>query len=58
MELFNENYIDIVEKSSGKKHLSRGISSDASQDEMTVKGIIPVYSNNPSILEINDLFVP
>ena len=36
-ELFDEHYIIIVEKSSGKKPLSLGNSSDASQDEMTVK---------------------
>ena len=42
MELFNEHYINIVEKSSGKKPLSLGNSSDASQDEMTVKEIIYV----------------
>ena len=37
VELFNEHYINIVEKSSAKKPLSLGNSSDASQDEMTVK---------------------
>ena len=49
VELFNEHYINTVEKSSGKKPLSLGNSSDASQDEMTVKEIISVYSNHPSI---------
>ena len=52
VELFNEHYINIVEKSSGKKPLSLGNSSDASQDEMTVKEIISVYSNHPSIRKI------
>ena len=52
VELFNEHYINIVEKSSGKKPLSLGNSSDASQDEMTVKEIIHVYSNHPSIRKI------
>ena len=37
VELFNEHYINIVEKSSAEKPLSLGNSSDASQDEMTVK---------------------
>ena len=37
VELFNEHYINIVEKSSDKKPLSLRNSSDASQDEMTVK---------------------
>ena len=56
--------IYIVEKSSGKNPLSLGNSSDASQDEMTVKEIISVYSifeyfciflyfyNHPSILAL------
>ena len=57
MELFNEHYINIVEKSSGKKPLSLD-SSDASQDEMTVKEIISVYSNHPSIRKIENLSVP
>ena len=41
-EQFNEHYINIVEKSSGEKPLSLGNSSDASQDEATVKEIISV----------------
>ena len=39
VELFNEHYVNIVEKFSGKKPLPLGNSSDASQDEMTFKGI-------------------
>ena len=58
MELFNEHYINIVEESSGKKPLSLGNSSDASQDEMTVKEIISVYSNHPSTRKIKNLCVP
>ena len=58
MELFNEYYINIVEKSSGKKPLSLGNSSDASQDEMTVKELISVSSNHPSIRKIKNLCVP
>ena len=42
MELFNEHYINILGTSSGKKSLSLGNSSDASQDEMTVQEIISV----------------
>ena len=37
VELFNQNYINIVENSSGKKPLSLGDSLNASQDELTVK---------------------
>ena len=43
-ERVNEHYISIsiAEKSSGKKPLLLGNSSDASQNEMTVKEIISV----------------
>ena len=58
VELFNEHYINIVEKSSRKKPLSLGNSSDASQDEMTVKEIISEYSNHPSIQKIKNLCFP
>ena len=57
VELFNGHYINIVEKSSGKKPLSLGNSSDASQDEMTVKEIISVYGNHPSTRKIKNLWV-
>ena len=49
VELFNEHHINKVEKSSGEKPLSLGNSSDASQDEMTDKEIISIYSDHPSI---------
>ena len=52
------NIIQIVEKSTGKKPLSLGNSSDASQDEMRVEEIISVYSNHPSIRKIKNLCVP
>ena len=58
MELFNEQCINIVEKSPGKIPLSLGNSSDASQDEMTVKEIISVYSNHTSIRKSKKLSVP
>ena len=58
MELFNEYYVNIVQKSSGKKPLSLGNSSDAFLDEMTVKEIISVYSNYRSIRKIKNLCVP
>ena len=58
MEVFNEHYINIVEKSSGKKHLSLGHSSDASQCEMIVKDIISVYGNHLNIRKIKNLCVP
>ena len=58
VELFNEHYINIVEKSSGKTPLSLGNFSDVSQDEMTVKEIISVYNNHPSIRKIKNFCVP
>ena len=53
MELFNEHYINIVEKASCKKPLSLGNSSDASEDDMTVK-----ESNHPRIRKIKNVCVP
>ena len=47
-----------MEKCSGKKPLSLGNSSDASQDEMTVKEIMSVYSNHPRIRKFKNLCVP
>ena len=59
VELFNEHYyIYLVEKPSGKKPLSLGNPSDASQDEMKVKEIISIYSNHLSIRKIKNLCVP
>ena len=58
MDVFIEHYINIVEKSSGKKPLPLGNSSDASQDEMTVKKVTSAYSNHPSIRKIKHLCVP
>ena len=58
MELFNEYYISTVEKSFSEKPLPLGNSSDASQEGMTVKEIISVYSNHLSIRKIKNLCVP
>ena len=38
--------------------MSIGDSSDISQDELTTKGIISLYSNHPSIRKIKNLCVP
>ena len=56
VELFNQNYISIAENSSGKKTSSLGDCLNASQDELTVKEIISLYSNHPSIQKIKSLF--
>ena len=58
VELFNEHYINIAEKSSGTKPLSLGNSSDAAQDEITVNEIISVYSNHPSIQKNQKFMYP
>ena len=49
VELLNQNYINIVENSSSKKPSSLGDCINASEDEITVKEIILVYNNHPSI---------
>ena len=56
VEIFNENYINIVEKSSGKKPSSIGDCLNASEDVSTVKEIIARYSNHPSIQKIKNSF--
>ena len=57
VELFNQNYINIVESSSGKKPSSLRNCFNASQDELTVKKkIISLYSNHPSIQKIKSVF--
>ena len=56
MELFNQNYINIVENSSGKKPSSLGDFLNASQDELTVKETVSVCSNHPSIQKIKSVF--
>ena len=58
VELFNDHYINIAETYSGKRPLSLGNSSNASQDEMTVKEIISVCSNHPSMQKIKNACVP
>ena len=54
--LFNQTYINIVKNSSGKKPSSLGDCLNGSQDELTVKEIISVYSSHPSIQKIKSLF--
>ena len=56
VEIFNENYINIVEKSSGKKPSSLGNCLNASEDEKTVIEIISAYSKHPSIQKIKSSF--
>ena len=55
LELFNQNYTSIVEHSSGKKPSSLVDCLNASQDELTVKETISVYSNHSIIQKIKCL---
>ena len=57
VEPFNENYINIVENTSGTKPSSLGNCSNKSCDEMTVKEIISVHSSHPSIKRIKQFFI-
>ena len=54
VELFNQNYINILGNSSEKKPLSLGVCLNASQDELTVRKVISVY-NLPSIQKIKSV---
>ena len=56
VELFNDHYINVAETYSGRKPLSLGNSSNASQDE--IKEIISVYNNHPSMQKIKNVCVP
>ena len=55
VKLFNENYINIVETSSGNRPSLSGYPSDQKRDKITVKANIPQYSTHPSV-EIKEHF--
>ena len=52
VELFNENYINIAEISSGSKQSSFRNCEDSAQDDATVDKIISKYSAHPSVQKI------
>ena len=52
VELFNENYINIVDISSGSKPSSLGNCEDSAQDDPTVDKIISKYSSHPSVQKL------
>ena len=56
MELFHENYINIVEISFGNKPYSLGNCKDSAQDDATVDKIISKYSSHPSVQKIKRKF--
>ena len=56
VEMFNNHYINIVEKSSGNAPKSIGDPLDPQQDSDTVQKIIQHYQNHPSIIRIKNNF--
>ena len=56
VKVFNENYINIVEISSGNKPSSLGNCQDSAQDDATVDKILSKYSSHPSVQKIKREF--
>ena len=56
VELFNENYVNIVEISSGNKPSSLGNCEDSAQGDVTVDKIISKYSLHLSVQKIKREF--
>ena len=52
VELFNENYINIVEILSGNKSSSLGNCEDSAQGDATVDKITPKYSSNSRVQKV------
>ena len=52
--MFNNHYINIVEKSSGSAPKTIGDSSNPNNDKSTVLNIISAYKNHPSIIKIKE----
>ena len=57
VEMFNNHYINIAEKSSGIAPNSIGNPMDPKQDKNTVEKIIQHYKNHPSIKKIKNNFL-
>ena len=57
VEMFNNHYINIAEKSSGIAPNSIGNPMDPKQDKNTVEKIIQHYKNHPSIKKIKNTFL-
>ena len=51
-EIFNDHYVNIVEKSSGKKPISLAKDTGISDDRQIVRLILDKYKNHPSVLAI------
>ena len=54
VEMFNNHYINILEKSSGSAPKSIGDSSNPNNDKSTVLNIISAYKNHPTIIKIKE----
>ena len=54
VEMFNNHYINIVEKTSGLNPKSIGNSSNPDHDKSTVKEIIESCKNHPSLIKIKE----
>ena len=51
-EIFNDHYVNIVEKSSGKKPVNLAEYTGISDDQQIVRLILDKYKNHPSVLAI------
>ena len=57
-KIFNEHYIDIVEKSSGTKPSSLGNSANPLLDRTMVGKVIDTYQDHPSVMAIKSSVTP
>ena len=55
-EIFNEHYINIVEKSSGEKPSNIMENIDESKYDIAVDAILNSYKDHPSIIKIKSFF--
>ena len=56
VKMFNNHYINIVEKSSGPAPKSIGNKSNPDHHKCTVQNIIQYYKNHPSLIKIKENF--
>ena len=56
VEMFNNHYMNILEKSSGSAQNSIGNPLNPGQDSNTVVDTIEHYKNHPSIMQIKESF--
>ena len=56
VEMFNNHYMKIVEKSSRSAQKPIGSPSNPDQDSNTVTDIIEYYKNHPGIMQVKETF--